>query len=172
MLQTRRSQPWPSLSVSVTVSLFVCSSLAADYLDGVAWLHVVLVIYMYSSMNECQLWLCLMRSCLLVILNCTELNCVALYYSVLYSTVRRLLLCCAVLCSAAGYRMEYDENELKGVVEDGVPDPSKEEGEFLIKPTFIAMKEEVTMLRPFEFVFGKFEYGMSANDKRGWVGGG
>lgn len=47
--------------------------------------------------------------------------------------------------------MEYDEKELKDMVEGGVPD--------LIKPVYISMKEEVTLLRPFEFVFGKFEYG-------------
>lgn len=57
--------------------------------------------------------------------------------------------------------MEFDEKELKCMVEDGIPDPDPDkEGEYLIQPTFIAMKEEVTLLRPFEFVFGKFEYGM------------
>lgn len=54
--------------------------------------------------------------------------------------------------------MEYDEEELRCVVEQGLRAPG-EGGGFLIKPTFIAMKEEVSCLRPYEYIYGKFEYG-------------
>jgi hypothetical protein len=53
--------------------------------------------------------------------------------------------------------MEYDEEELRSVVEWGVRNP--EDTDYTIKPTFISMKEEVTYLRPFEYVYGKFAFG-------------
>jgi hypothetical protein len=56
-----------------------------------------------------------------------------------------------------GYRMEYDEEELRSMVEWGVK--TADEAGYIVKPVFISMKEEVSMLRPFEYIYGKFSYG-------------
>ena len=53
--------------------------------------------------------------------------------------------------------MEYDEEELRSMVEWGVK--TADEAGYIVKPVFISMKEEVSMLRPFEYIYGKFSYG-------------
>ena len=54
--------------------------------------------------------------------------------------------------------MEYDEEEVRSIVEFGVR--NEDETGYIVKPTFISMKEEVTYLRPYEYIYGKFTFGM------------
>lgn len=55
-----------------------------------------------------------------------------------------------------GYILKYDSDELQLLIETGV---QKENGQHLIKPTFIKHDPDITALEPYEYIHNSYSEG-------------